>query len=80
MSRRRDKRVNHIPDAVDIWYLVSKKLDQIKPAGDTDDPPIIEHIEPARQFGRSKFLQKTENRDRRVQIDPRCPRRTECQA
>src|SRR5437899_1986802 len=73
------KRMHHIPNAIDIRYLVGKKFDKIKAASNADDPPAIKDIKTARQLCRSELFQKSKNSYRRVKIDPRGPRRTECQ-
>src|SRR5882724_3722424 len=67
-GRDTDEGVDHVPDAVDVRDLVGKKLDNEQPARDTDDPPVIEHVEPAGQLCKAKLLDQPEYRDRGVEI------------
>jgi hypothetical protein len=55
--------VDHIPNAVEIWDLVSEKFYQVKAARNPDDPPIVEHVQPARQLGHPELLQKAKDRN-----------------
>src|SRR4029079_16385103 len=71
--------MNNIPNAVHIRNFVGEKLHDIKSARDADDPPVIEHVQPARQVDRTETLQKSENGDRRVKINAGRPRRAQCQ-
>jgi hypothetical protein len=36
--------MDDVPNAVDVWDLIGKELDQVEPAGDTDDPPVVENV------------------------------------
>src|SRR5439155_23333923 len=72
-----NKRVYHIPIAIEIRYFVRKKFNQIKAARNTDDPPVVQNVQSARELGCSKLLQQTENGHRRVKIYPGSPGGTE---
>ena len=65
--------MNHIPDAVYIRNLVREKLNKIKPAGDADDGPVVEHIKPAGQFHAAEFLKKPKDGNGGVQINAAGP-------
>jgi hypothetical protein len=62
--------VDDIPDAVDIRDLVGEKLDRIKERCDTDDPPVVEDVQPAGQLNAGEFLQQAEDGDGSVKIYP----------
>jgi hypothetical protein len=66
--RRTNRRMNHIPNAIDIRNFVREKFDQVQRNGNTENPRMRQHLQLPRQMNHAKSLKQAESGDGRVKI------------
>jgi len=66
--RRTNRRMNHVPNAVNIRNFVRKKFDQVQRNGNAEHPRMRQHLQLPRQMNHAKSLKETKRSNRSVKI------------